>query len=138
MDGTRMSPSPTAYAEQLVRTFIGQLRASGVRHVVISPGSRSTPLTIAFARDESFTPWLHLDERSACFFALGLARQLREPVALVCTSGTAAANYAPAVAEASLAEVPLLVVTADRPPEARGFGAARRGYRNEALQSGYP
>lgn len=118
-----MSPSSTAYAEQMVRTFITQLRASGVQHVVIAPGSRSTPLTYAFARDASFTPWLHLDERSAGYFALGLARQLRAPVALVCTSGTAAANFAPAVAEAWLSRLPLVLLTADRPPELRGIGA---------------
>ena len=118
-----MAPSPTAYAEQLVRTFTAQLRASGVQHVVIAPGSRSTPLTIAFVRDEGFTPWLHLDERSASYFALGLARQLRAPVALVCTSGTAAANFAPAVAEAWLSRIPLVLLTADRPPELRDIGA---------------
>ena len=118
-----MAPSPTAYAEQLVRTFTAQLRASGVQHVVIAPGSRSTPLTIAFVRDQGFTPWLQLDERSAAYFALGLARQLRAPVALVCTSGTAAANFAPAVAEAWLSRIPLVLLTADRPPELRDIGA---------------
>ena len=118
-----MSASATAYSDQLVRTFIAQLRHSGLRHVVICPGSRSTPLTVAFARDGSFTPWLHLDERSASYFALGLARQLEEPVALVCTSGTAAANFAPAVFEAWLSRVPLVVLTADRPPELRDTGA---------------
>lgn len=118
-----MSPSLTAYADQLVRTVLGQLHASGVRHVVIAPGSRSTPLTMAFATDSRFTPWLHLDERSAAYFALGLARQRREPVAIVCTSGTAAANFAPAVVEAYLSRLPLVVLTADRPPELRDMGA---------------
>jgi 2-succinyl-5-enolpyruvyl-6-hydroxy-3-cyclohexene-1-carboxylate synthase len=118
-----MSASPTAYTDQLVRTFIAQLRHSGLRHVVIAPGSRSTPLTVAFARDGGFTPWLHLDERSASYFALGLAREIEEPVALVCTSGTAAANFAPAVFEAWLSRVPLVVLTADRPPELRDTGA---------------
>ena len=115
--------SPTAHADQYVRTFIAQLRASGLRHIAIAPGSRSTPLTLAIVREPGITPWLHLDERSAGYFALGLARQLREPVGLVCTSGTAAANFAPAVFEASLSRVPLIVLTADRPPELRDVGA---------------
>lgn len=118
-----MPSSSTASAEQAVRTFTRQLRRSGVQHVVIAPGSRSTPLTLAFARDEGFRAWLHLDERSAGYFALGLARQLREPVALVCTSGTAAANFMPAVVEAYLSRVPLVVLTADRPPELYDVGA---------------
>lgn len=118
-----MPSSSAAHAEQAVRTFTRQLRRSGLEHVVIAPGSRSTPLTLAFARDEGFRAWLHLDERSAGYFALGLARQLREPVALVCTSGTAAANFMPAVVEASLSRVPLVVLTADRPPELYDVGA---------------
>ncbi len=111
--------------DRVVRTFISQLGEGGLRHVVICPGSRSTPLTLAFARDTSFRSWLHLDERSAGYFALGLARQLGEPVALVCTSGTAAANFLPAVIEASISRIPLVVLTADRPPEARDVGAAQ-------------
>ncbi|MGE0228082.1 MAG: 2-succinyl-5-enolpyruvyl-6-hydroxy-3-cyclohexene-1-carboxylic-acid synthase [Dehalococcoidia bacterium] len=118
-----MTASSAAVAEQAVRVFTRQLRRSGVQHVVIAPGSRSTPLTLAFARDEGFRPWLHLDERSAGYFALGLARQLRAPVALVCTSGTAAANFMPAVVEAYLSRVPLVVLTADRPPELYDVGA---------------
>ena len=118
-----MTASGPQQTDQLVRTFTAQLRRSGVAHVVIAPGSRSTPLTLAFARDPEWTSWLHLDERSAGYFALGLARQLRAPVALVCTSGTAAANFAPAVAEASLSRIPLIVLTADRPPELRDIGA---------------
>lgn len=118
-----MPASPAAFAEQAVRTFTRQLRLSGVQHAVIAPGSRSTPLTLAFARDERFRSWLHIDERSAGYFALGLARQLRSPVALVCTSGTAAANFMPAVVEAYLSRVPLVVLTADRPPELYDVGA---------------
>lgn len=118
-----MPPTSAAYTEQAVRVFTRQLRRSGVEHVVIAPGSRSTPLTLAFARDEQFRCWLHLDERSAGYFALGLARQLRAPVALVCTSGTAAANFMPAVIEAYLSRVPLVVLTADRPPELYDVGA---------------
>lgn len=118
-----MPASSAAYADQAVRAFTRQLQRAGCSHVVIAPGSRSTPLTLAFARDSRFTPWLHLDERSAAYFALGLARELRAPVALVCTSGTAAANFMPAVVEAYLSRIPLLVLTADRPPELRDIGA---------------
>jgi 2-succinyl-5-enolpyruvyl-6-hydroxy-3-cyclohexene-1-carboxylate synthase len=78
---------------------------------------------VVFGRDRRFKLWMHLDERSGAFFALGLARKTAEPVAIVCTSGTAAANCMPAVVEARMAQVPLLVLTADRPPELRDVGA---------------
>jgi 2-succinyl-5-enolpyruvyl-6-hydroxy-3-cyclohexene-1-carboxylate synthase len=91
----------------------------GLRHAVISPGSRSTPLTMAFARHPGIAALPVLDERSAAFFALGLAKRTRRPVVLLCTSGTAGANYFPAVIEAQESGVPLLVITADRPPEMR-------------------
>ncbi|MGC6605411.1 MAG: 2-succinyl-5-enolpyruvyl-6-hydroxy-3-cyclohexene-1-carboxylic-acid synthase [Lentimonas sp.] len=91
----------------------------GVETVVVSPGSRSTPLTVAAARNHKLETVTILDERSAGFFALGLAKRTHKPVALVCTSGSAAANYFPAVVEASMSGVPLLVLTADRPPELR-------------------
>jgi 2-succinyl-5-enolpyruvyl-6-hydroxy-3-cyclohexene-1-carboxylate synthase len=116
----------TAEADRYVRRFAAQLRRGGVANVVICPGSRSTPLTLAFTDDSTdIKPWLHLDERSAGYFALGLARQLDEQVALVCTSGTAAANFLPAVVEAWLSRVPLVVLTADRPPELRDVGASQ-------------
>lgn len=89
----------------------------GVRDVVISPGSRSALLTVAFAREPRVTCHVVVDERSAAYFALGIAQQTERPVALVCTSGTAALNYGPAVAEAYYLKVPLVVFTADRPPE---------------------
>ncbi len=114
-------PNPnTLYAN----TFIDALVAGGLTRFCLSPGSRHTPLVLALARHrESIDISSHLDERSAAFFALGLAIGSGEPAALVCTSGSAAANYFPAIIEAHQARVPLLVLTADRPHELRGSGA---------------
>jgi 2-succinyl-5-enolpyruvyl-6-hydroxy-3-cyclohexene-1-carboxylate synthase len=103
--------------------FADELARSGVRHIVISPGSRSTPLAMTFAADPRFRCWSILDERSAGFFALGVGKATGVPAAVVCTSGTAAANLAPAAFEASNAGTPLLLLTADRPPELRDTGA---------------
>ena len=103
--------------------FVDELQRAGVRNVVICPGSRSTPLAIAFAAQPAIRTWMHVDERSAAYFGLGMSKQLHQPVALLCTSGTAAANFLPAVVEAKLTHVPLLVLTADRPHELRDNGA---------------
>ncbi|MBI4299683.1 MAG: 2-succinyl-5-enolpyruvyl-6-hydroxy-3-cyclohexene-1-carboxylic-acid synthase [Chloroflexi bacterium] len=103
--------------------FVDELARSGLRHVCICPGSRSSPLTISFSRHPGIKTWMHLDERSSSFFALGMARYLGQPVALVCSSGTAAANFFPAVVEARYSGVPLLALTADRPPELLDWGA---------------
>ena len=100
-----------------------ELARCGVREVVLAPGSRSTPLVTAFARDGRFRMRVHLDERSAAFFALGVGKASRWPAVLVTTSGTAAANAFPAVVEAASSETPLLVLTADRPPRLRGADA---------------
>lgn len=105
--------------------FFEELALSGVREVCISPGSRSTPLVVAAQGISELRCRPILDERSAGFFALGLARQSGRPVVLICTSGTAAANYWPAVVEAHTARVPLLLLTADRPPELRDWGAGQ-------------
>ena len=99
--------------------IVEALARSGVTRAVVSPGSRSTPLAFALARHPGIEAVPVLDERSAGFFALGLAKQEMRPVALLCTSGTAGANYYPAVIEAHEAAVPLVVITADRPPEMR-------------------
>lgn len=95
------------------------LEQTGVRYAIISPGSRSTPLTLALVRQTGIETIPVIDERSAAFFALGVAKRTHAPVALVCTSGTAAANYFPAIIEAYESGTPLLVLTADRPPELR-------------------
>ncbi len=89
----------------------------GIQNVILSPGSRCAPLTLAFVRHPAIQVRTITDERAAAFIALGIALTKRQPVVLVCTSGTAALNYAPAVAEAFYQQVPLLVFTADRPPE---------------------
>ncbi len=108
---------------QWMAIFVAELARNGLEAVCIAPGSRSTPLTLAFAAQPAVRIYRHLDERSAGFFALGLAKASGRPVALVCTSGTAAANFHPAIIEAYYAHIPLLVLTADRPPELRGSGA---------------
>jgi 2-succinyl-5-enolpyruvyl-6-hydroxy-3-cyclohexene-1-carboxylate synthase len=103
--------------------FVDELQRVGIRNVVICPGSRSTPLAMAFVAQTGIRAWMHVDERSAAYFGLGMAKRLRQPVALLCTSGTAAANFLPALVEATLSHVPLLVLTADRPHELRDNGA---------------
>ena len=106
-----------------VYTFASELYAYGVREVVISPGSRSTPLAIAFEAHPNIKTWIHPDERSAAFFALGLIKGSERPVAILCTSGTATANYTPAIAESQISRIPLIVLTSDRPHELRSVGA---------------
>lgn len=121
-DGGRTLPGENqAFAEVL----LGALAEAGIRHLCLCPGSRSTPLVVAAARTKALRLHAQLDERSAAFFALGLARASRQAVALLCTSGTAAANFLPAIVEAHHARVPLVVLTADRPPELRGWGAGQ-------------
>jgi 2-succinyl-5-enolpyruvyl-6-hydroxy-3-cyclohexene-1-carboxylate synthase len=105
--------------------FAQELALGGLTTVCLAPGSRSTPLVLALAARPELTLYTHIDERGAAFFALGHAKASGRPVALLCTSGTAAANFHPAILEAQLSEVPLLVLTADRPPELRGVGAAQ-------------
>jgi 2-succinyl-5-enolpyruvyl-6-hydroxy-3-cyclohexene-1-carboxylate synthase len=103
--------------------FVAELSKLGVRNACISPGSRSTPLALAFARASGIKSYVHIDERSGSFFALGLAKNTRQPVVLVCTSGTAAAEFYPAIIESYQQKVPLIICTADRPPELLDCGA---------------
>lgn len=119
---------------ELARGLVLQIIERGITDVVLSPGSRNAPLSIAiFAAEESGLLKLHIriDERTAGFFALGIAKSSKRPVALVCTSGTAAANYHPAVLEAHHSQIPLLVITADRPARLR-----RTGANQTTIQSG--
>lgn len=132
-----MTTSPAQATFAYIGAFVDELARAGVRHVCIAPGSRSTPLALMIANNPALRAWMHLDERSAAFFALGMARALNEPVALLCTSGTAAANFFPAVVEAQSARVPLIVLTADRPPELRNAGAAQTIDQNR-LYGNYP
>ncbi len=118
MDSTNAN---TALASALVE----ELARGGVRLAVVSPGSRSTPLAVALWRQPEIEVSVIVDERSAGFFALGAAQATGVPVALLCTSGTAAANYHPAICEADESAIPLIVLTADRPPELRGIGAGQ-------------
>src|SRR6056297_84733 len=124
-DSPPTDPDPPAPNRNTLwaRTLVAELAAAGVEGVCIAPGSRSTPLTVAFAEHPDIRVFSHLDERSAAFFALGRAKRTGKPTPLVCTSGTAAANFHPAVIEANQARVPMLVLTADRPPELRDSGA---------------
>lgn len=103
--------------------FVEELAAAGVDTVCVTPGSRSTPLVLAVHEHDDVEVLSHLDERSAAFFALGRARRTGSPTPVICTSGTAGANFHPAVLEASESRVPFLVLTADRPPELSDSGA---------------
>jgi 2-succinyl-5-enolpyruvyl-6-hydroxy-3-cyclohexene-1-carboxylate synthase len=118
-----------------IGAFVDELAKAGVADVVISPGSRSTPLSVLFKDSEMFNTYLHVDERSAAFFALGIAKSKQKPVVLVCTSGSAAANYFPAIVEASHSRIPLLVITADRPHELREVGAPQAMNQTELYGS---
>lgn len=99
----------------LSQTVVTLCKTHGVKHIVISPGSRNAPLTIGFTNDTFFNCYSIVDERCAAFFALGIAQQLQEPVAVVCTSGSALLNYYPALSEAYYSNIPLVVLSADRP-----------------------
>ncbi|UWG98688.1 2-succinyl-5-enolpyruvyl-6-hydroxy-3-cyclohexene-1-carboxylic-acid synthase [Dehalobacter sp. DCM] len=118
-----------------IAALVDELYQLGVREVVISPGSRSTPVAILCC-EHQFDVYIDIDERSAAFFALGIAKEKCRPVALLCTSGSAAAHYLPALVEARYSRVPMIVLTADRPPELRQVGAPQTIDQNK-LFGGY-
>ncbi len=106
----------------LAQSVIEICKAKGIEHIIISPGSRNAPLTIGFANHPNFKCYSIVDERCAAFFALGIAQQINKPVAVVCTSGSALLNYYPAVAEAFYSQIPLVVISADRPHDKIDIG----------------
>lgn len=118
-----------------VFTLVDVLWSYGMEEVVISPGSRSTPIAIAAELHPNIKTHVHPDERSAAFFALGLSKAERSPVGIICTSGTAAANYTPAIAEADLSHIPLIALTADRPHELRDTGAPQSISQNNMYRN---
>lgn len=127
------SPENTAWA----RTLVDELVRSGLRDVVVAPGSRSTPLVLAAAAEERLRVRVHLDERSCGFFALGVGKATGAPAAVITTSGTAVANLLPAVVEASQTGVPLLILSADRPSRLRGADA-NQAIEQHRIFGGYP
>lgn len=119
----------------LAQSLIQIFKAKNIQHIVISPGSRNAPLTIGFASDPFFTCYSIADERSAAFFAMGIAQQLQKPTAIVCTSGSAVLNYYPAVAEAFYSQIPLIVVSADRPISKIDIGDGQTIRQENVLQN---
>jgi len=124
----------------LAQTVVQLCKAKNIQHIVLSPGSRNAPLTIGFTHDPFFKCYSIVDERCAAFFALGIAQQIQQPVAMVCTSGSALLNYYPAIAEAFYSNIPLVVLSADRPKYLVGIGDGqtinqKHVYKNHILYS---
>src|SRR5256885_16870912 len=129
----RMIPVNPTYAP--LQAFVDELVRCGMTHAVTSPGSRNAPLALTLAGDQRLRTVSVLDERSAGFFALGMAKSTGRPVAVTCTSGSAAANLLPAAVEAHGGRVPPLGLTADRPPE---LGETRAGQAIDPLKLDRP
>ncbi|TMD78036.1 MAG: 2-succinyl-5-enolpyruvyl-6-hydroxy-3-cyclohexene-1-carboxylate synthase, partial [Chloroflexi bacterium] len=110
-------------AQSFAATFVDELAVQGVEYACVSPGSRSAPIAMALQRHPKTNVFMQIDERSGSFFGIGLAKATGKPVVLLSTSGTAAAEFHPAVVEAFHSRTPLIVLTADRPPELRDVGA---------------
>ena len=119
----------------LAQTVVQLCKAKGIKHIIISPGSRNAPLTIGFTHDSYFKCYSIVDERCAAFFALGIAQQLQKPAAVVCTSGSALLNYYPAVSEAFYSNIPLLVLSADRPKHLIGIGDGQTINQKEVFKN---
>ena len=118
-------PTTARDSHLVIRAMLDEFVRCGMEHACTCPGSRNTPIILALARDHRLRSWSHIDERAAGFFALGAAKASGRPALVTCTSGTAAANLLPAVVEAHQAGVPLILLTADRPPELRDIGAGQ-------------
>lgn len=119
----------------LAQSIITICQQKGVQHIVISPGSRNAPLTIGFTNNPYFKCFSIADERCAAFFALGIAQQIQKPVAVVCTSGSAVLNYYPAVAEAFYSQIPLVVISADRPQNKIDIGDGQTIRQENVLEN---
>ena len=133
--GTNVFLHPMRYSNiPSAQTLILYFESMGIKNIVISPGSRNAPLTLGFSKNSYFNCYSIVDERSAAFFALGIAQQLREAVAVVCTSGSALLNYYPAVAEAFYSDIPLVVVSADRPAYRIDIGDGQTIRQAEVLE----
>ena len=122
-------------SKKVVSNILGALKSAGITDVVLTPGSRNAPFSISIANDSFFAVHSIVDERSAGFFALGLSQQSKKPSVLICTSGTALLNYAPAIAEAYYQRVPLLVISADRPEEWIDRGEGQSIRQNNVFQN---
>ena len=122
-------------SKKVVTSILGALKSAGIADVVLTPGSRNAPFSISLANDPFFNVFSIVDERSAAFFALGLSQQSKMPTVLICTSGTALLNYAPAVAEAYYQRIPLLVISADRPEDWIDRGEGQSIRQNNVFQN---
>lgn len=134
MENTQYSKIP------LAQNVVQLCQSKGISDIVITPGSRNAPLTISFANNPYFNAYSIVDERSAAFFALGMAQRMQKPVALCCTSGSALLNYYPAIAEAFFSDIPLVIISADRPVERLNIGDGQTinqkdVYKNHILYS---
>jgi len=119
----------------LVQQIIKSCKSFNLRHIVISPGSRNAPLTLSFSNDPFFKCYSIVDERCAAFFAMGIAQQIKHPVAVVCTSGSALLNYYPAISEAFYSDIPLVVLSADRPKEFIDIGDGQTIRQEQVFQN---
>lgn len=122
-------------SKKVVSYILGALKSAGITDVVLTPGSRNAPFSISIANTPFFETYSIVDERSAAFFALGLSQQSKKPTVLICTSGTALLNYAPAIAEAYYQRIPLLVISADRPEEWIDRGEGQSIRQNNVFQN---
>ncbi|MFM2228185.1 MAG: hypothetical protein RL664_1528, partial [Bacteroidota bacterium] len=122
-------------SKKVVSYILGALKSAGITDVVLTPGSRNAPFGISIANTPFFETYSIVDERSAAFFALGLSQQSKKPTVLICTSGTALLNYAPAIAEAYYQRIPLLVISADRPEEWIDRGEGQSIRQNNVFQN---